>query len=84
MVQRGDYSYKRLERWLTRKKVNLRDYKIVVVPINLTHYHWLLLVVDQVNNKFYVVDSMRTNEEKAQTYVNTFITFYKDYLSNNP
>lgn len=35
MFQRGDYDYKKLERVLTRKKVNLKNYKMVLLPINI-------------------------------------------------
>ena len=61
MLKRGDYDYKKLERILTRKKINLRNYKTVVVPINIEKYHWLMLCADLVEDKFYVIDSMKAS-----------------------
>ena len=61
MLKRGDYDYKKLERILTRKKINLRNYKTVVVPINIKKYHWLMLCADLVEDKFYVIDSMKAS-----------------------
>ncbi len=35
MVRRDDYNYTKLARIVSRKKINLYDYKYVVFPINL-------------------------------------------------
>ena len=59
MLQRDDYDYRKLERVLTRKKVNLKNYKMVMVPINIEKFHWFLICADLVDEKFYVIDSMR-------------------------
>lgn len=61
MLKRGDYDYKKLERVITRKKVNLRNYKMILVPINIEKYHWFLLAADLTEDKFYIIDSMRTS-----------------------
>lgn len=61
MLKRGDYDYKKLERVITRKKVNLRNYKMILVPINIEKYHWFLLALDLTEDKFYIIDSMRTS-----------------------
>jgi Ulp1 family protease len=49
-LKRGDYSYKKTERVLSRSKVNLKHYKMIVTPINLGGYSWILLVADMVND----------------------------------
>lgn len=63
MLKRGDYDYKRLERILIRKKVNLRNFKMVLVPVNIERYHWFVICVDLVDDKFYAIDSMKHSTE---------------------
>ena len=52
MLKRGDYDYRKLERVLKRKKVNLKNYKMIIVPINIERYHWFILAVNLVEDKF--------------------------------
>lgn len=54
-----------MERGLNKKKINLKNYKMVIVPINIEKAHWLLLVADLVNEQFYIVDSMKTSMDSA-------------------
>lgn len=82
MFQRGDYDYKKLERVITRKKVNLKNYKMVMLPVNIQHYHWFLICADLVEDKFYVIDSMKSSTDHSQ-YVNNFKKFLHDYLRAN-
>ncbi len=44
-----DYNYQKLERCLKRQKVSLKDYKLILVPINIEKCHWVLLTVDLPN-----------------------------------
>ena len=42
MRDRSDYVYTKCERILKRKKVNLADYQLTIVPVNITGSHWFL------------------------------------------
>jgi Ulp1 family protease len=46
MDERGEYSYEKLARIVSRKKANLRDYRYLLFPINLKHFHWFLIAFD--------------------------------------
>lgn len=59
MIKREDYSYQKLARILSRKKVNLRDYKMIAFPINLKNFHWFVVVFDVTKETFYMIDSMQ-------------------------
>ena len=76
MLTKKEYIYKKLERIVNKKKTSLKNYKMLVMPVNLTHYHWLILVADLVNEKFYIVDSMKTSTETAQKIVQNFKVFF--------
>jgi Ulp1 family protease len=59
MLKKGETDFKKLERGLQRKKVNLLDYKCLLLPINIEKYHWFMLVADLTKNKFSIIDSMK-------------------------
>lgn len=83
MLKRGDYEFKRLERVLIRKNVNLKNFKMIMVPINIEKSHWFLLCLDLVDDKFLVIDSMHSSLERANQFVGTFKKFFQDYLRSN-
>lgn len=57
-MSKGQYNYKKLERIVNKKKVNLRNFKMILLPVNIEHYHWFLLCADLTQNKIFVIDSM--------------------------
>lgn len=65
-LKRGEYDYKRLERVVSRKKVNLRNYKHILLPVNIEHTHWFLLCADLIEDKIYIIDSMTHREDLGQ------------------
>ena len=75
MLQRGHYDYKKLERVLSKKKISLKNYKTVMLPINIEKYHWFLICADLVEEKFYVIDSMRSSTDHTP-YINNFKKFF--------
>ena len=83
MKQPGQYNYKKLERIVNRKKVNLRNFKMIFVPVNIEHYHWFLLCADLVNKQILVIDSMHPREEEAMQHALNFKKFLQDYFNNN-
>ena len=46
MKDRSDYVYAKCERILKRKKVNLGDYSLTIIPVNITGSHWFLVAYD--------------------------------------
>ena len=64
-LSKGQYDFKKLERIVTKKKVNLRNYKMIVIPVNIQHYHWFVLAADLPRNTIYIIDSLTHLEEAA-------------------
>jgi Ulp1 family protease len=55
---------------------------MIMLPINIDKYHWFLICADLVEDKFYVVDSMRSSTDHS-VYVNNFKKFLQDYMRAN-
>jgi sentrin-specific protease 1 len=83
MLKRNEYDYKLLERIVSKRKVNLKNYKMLVVPMYLGGFHWQLLAVDMVHDKFYVVDSVIPDSSKIKLNVSSFTVFFSTYLHLN-
>ena len=76
MNRRNDYNYKKLEKFITRKGVNIKNYIMLVVPINIKNSHWFMMAVDLVNEVFYILDSMKSNIDSALSYISLFKRFF--------
>ena len=70
MNRLGTYNFRKLRRIVDKQKVNLRTLKTILIPINLTDSHWLLMSLDLVDNVFYVIDSMGSTKQSAEHHVN--------------
>ena len=57
----------------------MRDYKLILFPVNVKKCHWFLVVADIPHQKFYIVDSMESSH--GDTNVKPISIFLKDYLS---
>jgi Ulp1 family protease len=65
---------------LKRKKVNLLDFRYTLIPVNLPHSHWLLLVVDFIHSKVLVLDSLGPSlSAEYDVYLTTILPFLTDY-----
>lgn len=52
------YNYKAVQRWTTRKKINLFSYDRFIVPMNIGRNHWALGLVDISNKRIRYYDSL--------------------------
>ena len=78
------YSYAKLERILKRKKVNLFDFKYTLIPVNLPHSHWLLIVVDIANRSVTILDSLGPSTSlECETFLNTVLPFLQDHFTTS-
>lgn len=68
--------YQGVSRWAKRKKVNLFEKEIIIVPINISNYHWALAVVDNVEKRITYYDSI---ESSGQSKVGHDL---QDYMNN--
>ena len=80
MRKNKDYSFTKLQRVVTEKKVNLRRCKNIVVPINIKSSHWLLLNLNTSTNTFYIIDSMLSSSESQQVLIKRYENEYVDLV----
>lgn len=71
MHQKGTYSFPKLLRIITKKKINLIDFSYILLPVNIEHYHWFLMVIDLNKHTVHLLDSMNTGKthEDAKQYL---------------
>ena len=53
--------YQGVARWSKRKKVNVTEKDLILVPINIMGTHWALAVVNNKEQKFQYYDSLSSN-----------------------
>ncbi|CDW82695.1 sentrin-specific protease 2-like [Stylonychia lemnae] len=83
MVKRNDYNYNKLMRKISKKGIKLEKFKLLLVPINLTKYHWFLIALDLKANINYVIDSMRTsNLERYQNICRNLQRVFNEYIKS--
>lgn len=52
------YDYNGVRRWLKRAGKNVATLDLILVPINLSNFHWVLVGIDIRNHHFLYLDSM--------------------------
>jgi hypothetical protein len=57
MSQNG-YDYNGVRRWPTRAGVDIASLDLVMMPVNLSNFHWVLAAVDLRHREFVYFDSM--------------------------
>jgi Ulp1 family protease len=81
MQSRSEYSFAKCERVLKRKKVNLRDYQYLIVPVNVRASHWFMMAYEVETAKVWIVDSMIGGQEGYQKYLSALSPFLYDYFN---
>lgn len=96
MKANKDYKFSKLDRWIKKnlKSINaasknnayqnLFDCEALLIPINQTRYHWLMMAVDLKLGKIYIVNSMTTSSSTAKEYKGLISRFLDDYLAAYP
>ena len=80
MRQQGSYNFRKLQRIVQKKKVNLRRLKNVLIPINIKSYHWLLMNLNMLSGTFEVLDSMPTSLQSVEGQIDIVRQFLQDYF----
>jgi sentrin-specific protease 1 len=52
------YDYDGVERWPTRAKIDVLSQDLILLPVNLNNFHWVLAAVDLRHRAFLYLDSM--------------------------
>ncbi|GAB0488938.1 hypothetical protein MMPV_000151 [Pyropia vietnamensis] len=59
------YDYAGVARWTTKAQVDVLALELILVPVNLSQYHWVLAVVDMAHRRFLYLDSMLEGDGAA-------------------
>jgi Ulp1 family protease len=76
----NSYNFRKLQRIVNKKKINLRQLKNILIPINIRDYHWLLFDCNLSSNTFYIIDSMGSSRQEASHHIETIKQFLQDYF----
>lgn len=57
-LEQGGYDYDGVRRWLRRAGHSIADLDLILIPVNLSNFHWVLGAIDLRNHKFAYLDSM--------------------------
>lgn len=79
MQNAGAYNFRKLNRYITKKKVQLREVKNLLIPINIRRCHWLLMNVHIPTSTFYLIDSL--GSPNCDKYVHLVSQFLEDYFN---
>lgn len=72
-----------LERIINKNKVNLKNYKMLVVPVRAGNNYWQLVVADMANDTFHLLGAGKPNPGQVKQVVNYFAVFLGLYLNLN-
>lgn len=59
---KDSYDYQGVGRWTKRQKINVLERDIILIPVNLSNYHWVCAYVDIRNRRFVYLDSMHKDD----------------------
>lgn len=79
-----DYKYEKLSRVLKKQKItSLSNFPLTLIPVNIRHTHWLLLVLDPKLRQISVLDSMGpASSYECETYLQTLEPFLRDHFTD--
>lgn len=63
----GGYDYAGVRRWTSRARVNVLQYDLLLVPVNLGNHHWVLSGIDMKNRTIIYLDSMHGRDKANVT-----------------
>ena len=90
------YKFAKLDRWIRKnlKQVesaaqgksytHLFDCDAMLIPINQTRSHWLMMAVDLKHGRFHIINSLGTSQSTADEYKSLVARFLDDYLAAHP
>lgn len=62
-----EYDYQGVERWTKRANVDILEYDLILIPVNLGNHHWVLAVIAIDKGEFYYLDSMHGKDRAKIT-----------------
>lgn len=62
-VANSGYDYNGVRRWTKRTGVDVLDYDLILVPVNLGNKHWVLGAIDMNNKMFMYLDSQKKRDK---------------------
>lgn len=65
----GGYDYEGVRRWTARAKIDVLEYDLLLVPVNLGSHHWILAGIDIHHSKILYLDSMHRSDHTGVTDV---------------
>lgn len=80
-VTSGGYDYGGVRRWPKRADVDIAALDLVLVPVNLNNYHWVLAAVDLRHMEFLYLDSMYGGDSLG--VLKTLKRWLRDEVENN-
>lgn len=80
-VTSGGYDYGGVRRWPKRAGVDIAALDLVLVPVNLNNYHWVLAAVDLRHMEFLYLDSMYGGDSLG--VLKTLKRWLRDEVENN-
>ena len=63
------YNYKNVQRWSTKKKIDVFNNELMLVPINVGKNHWALGVVDLKNERIEYWDSLGADHKRFKQWI---------------
>jgi len=57
------YDYNAVRRWTSRKKIDIFNKDILLIPVHVTGSHWALGVIHMVKRKVYFLDSLTSSRD---------------------
>ena len=90
------YKFTKLDRWIrknlkslssssmTNSYGHLFDCEALLIPINQTRSHWLMMAVDLKQGKYFIINSMSTSQSTVEEYRGLVARFLDDYLTVYP
>lgn len=64
LVSNG-YDYSGVRRWPLRAGIDVRKLDMVLIPVNLMNFHWVLAAIDLKNRSFLYMDSMNRGDSSG-------------------
>ncbi|EEA04833.1 Ulp1 protease family, C-terminal catalytic domain-containing protein [Cryptosporidium muris RN66] len=69
------YCYKNVSRWTQRREIDLFDYDIIILPINVNKVHWTLGLVNLKDHYIQYFDSLGGSDQANSCYKKISINF---------
>ena len=75
--EQGGFNYDKVRKWTTpqRANINIFDYRMIGIPINIGNSHWALAVVYIQEKEVHYIDSMYipANEVRSNSYMESIV-----------